>query len=136
LTTCLGILVVEDDITLRHTMVLQLDNLGLHADSAANGVEAMRRVHNQHYCLILTDIQMPEMNGLEFATAIRSYEQEKHLNPVPIIAVSAGHTNMKQCTAFGINDYLEKPVLLKQLEGILRKWLPPETRPPLRNSGY
>ncbi|HEY9682154.1 MAG TPA: response regulator [Oculatellaceae cyanobacterium] len=119
------ILVVEDDITLRHVLILQLDKLGIRADSAANGIEALRRVHNFDYDLILMDIQMPDMNGLEAAVAIRSHEKQKQHAPIPIIAMTAGAPGVDSstCLSLGFNDFVLKPLTLGTLKSLIQKWL-------------
>lgn len=84
------VLVVEDNVHLRHALVMQLHALGIKADSAANGVEAVRRVHDAEYDLILMDVQMPIMGGLEATAAIRSFEESEDRKPVAIVAVTGG----------------------------------------------
>jgi CheY-like chemotaxis protein len=119
------ILVVEDDITLRHVLILQLDKLSIRADSAANGIEALRRVHNFDYDLILMDIQMPEMNGLEATVAIRAYERQSHKSFIPVIAMTAGAAGVDAatCLSLGFNDFLLKPLTLEIIESLIKKWL-------------
>jgi CheY-like chemotaxis protein len=120
-----SVLVVEDDITMRTTLVYQLERCGVKADSAANGIEALRRVHAYRYALILMDCQMPEMDGIEAASAIRAYERTKGFDPVPIIAVS-GSGMKEEALAAGMNEYHLKPVPLEELKKIVQKWVPPE----------
>ncbi len=118
------VLVVEDNMNLRHALVLQLHALGIKADSAANGMEAVRRVHNNQYELILMDIQMPEMNGLEATAAIRSYENDEGRKPTPIVAVTGGGSTKEQCLQIGMNAYYEKPMLLDGMKQILQEQAP------------
>jgi CheY-like chemotaxis protein len=122
-----SVLVVEDDITLRTTLVYQLERFGVKADSAANGIEALRRVHSYQYALILMDCQMPEMDGIEAASAIRAYEQSKDLPPVPIIAIGGSGEDVRALSA-GMNAYFPKPVPKAVLQDILDTWLPAEKR--------
>jgi CheY-like chemotaxis protein len=122
-----SVLVVEDDITLRTTLVYQLERFGVKADSAANGIEALRRVHNYQYLLILMDCQMPEMDGIEATSAIRAYEKSKGLPAVPIIALS-GSDEEERALSAGMNAYFYKPVDKAVLQQILDTWLPPEKR--------
>lgn len=120
-------LIVDDNIALRYTLVQQLDKLGVKTDSAANGIEALRRVHNHAYELIFMDIQMPEMNGLEATVAIRSFEKSNKLKHVPIIGISAGveehGINDARCRESGMDDFIEKPILMPTLEKIIANWM-------------
>lgn len=124
------VLVVDDHITLRHTLVLALDRLGVKADSAANGIEALRRVHSHQYGVIFMDIQMPEMNGLEAAVAIRAFEQSNQKEPVPIIGMTAGSPGVdaSKCGEYGMNDFVEKPLLIEKIQELISKWLPAERK--------
>jgi CheY-like chemotaxis protein len=117
-------LVVEDNMHLRHALVMQLHALGIKADSAANGMEALRRVHDAEYSLILMDVQMPVMNGLEATAAIRNFEKHEGRIAVPIVAVTGGGSNRKQCLSAGMNGYFEKPLLLEGLKSIVESAAP------------
>lgn len=117
------VLVVDDDITMRTMVVLQLNQLGYTADSAANGVEAVRRVHEHQYCLILMDIQMPHMDGFEAAAAIRAHEKKQGSKRVPIVAISGSGTAAKGlCLEAGMDDYHPKPAGLEDIRRITDKW--------------
>lgn len=123
-TLDIPVLVVEDDITLRTMLVLMLDKLGLVADSAANGIEAVRRVHEHQYRLVLMDLMMPQMDGYEASGAIRTFEQREKRKPVPIIALTAsGSATKSDCLAAGMNDMYLKPTTLSQMKEITEKWL-------------
>ncbi|HEY9755210.1 MAG TPA: response regulator [Oculatellaceae cyanobacterium] len=115
-----SILVVEDNPTLRMTLVLLLNRLGYESDSAANGIEAVRRVKNWQYKTVLMDIQMPEMDGLEATCAIRVYEHSHGLEPVPIIAVT-GDGDRNICMTCGMNDFMRKPICKDDLTKMLEK---------------
>lgn len=117
------VLIVDDDITLRHMFVLQLDKLGYKADSAFNGVEAFRRVHNYEYKLILMDLQMPDMDGYEATAAIRAFERKQNRQPVPILALSA-NPDRQRCKDAGMDEVLEKPLSMQELSDLLRRYLP------------
>lgn len=118
------VLVVEDNVNLRHALVLQLHVLGIKADSAANGMEALRRVHEAEYDLILMDVQMPVMDGLEATAAIRNYEQNEDRSPVPIVAVTGGGSTKEKCLRAGMNGYFEKPMLLDNLKILIAEVAP------------
>jgi len=121
---CVLVLVVEDNANLRHALVLQLHALGIKADSAANGLEAIRRVHESEYALILMDVQMPMMNGLEATAAIRSFEDSEERQHAPIVAVTGGGSTKEKCLRVGMNNYYEKPLLLEQLKILVQENAP------------
>ncbi len=134
------ILLAEDNIT--NQLVAQgiLKKLGLRADAVANGAEAIRALETLPYDLVLMDVQMPEMDGIEATKTIRSYElrirNEKAaveggvhpLPAIPIIAMTAHamQGDRERCLAVGMNDYITKPVTPTALADVLDKWLPKE----------
>lgn len=113
------ILVVDDNFVNRKVMIKFLDHLG-DIDVAANGKEAMEAVTIAHqekapYDLILLDIMMPEMDGLETLTAVRNFEKEKEIytnDGVKIIMVTALTDSKNIMHAFrgGCENYITKPV--------------------------
>jgi len=117
------VLVVDDDPSVRLIMSKQLEQFGIKVDCAANGFEAVRQVENSQYVLIFMDIQMPHMNGLEAAEAIRTHEKTKGHPSVPIIATTAGGATVEQCMEVGMTGFLKKPVDSGQLEQILAQLL-------------
>ncbi|CAN5314838.1 hypothetical protein BH10CYA1_BH10CYA1_54560 [soil metagenome] len=118
------ILTVEDNDTLRYVVTRQLKKLGYPAHYAVNGAEAVRMVKEHQYDLILMDIMMPEMDGIEATSQIRLHEQMAGRQHTPIIAMTA-YQDKAQCAEAGMDDYLFKPVLLDDLEKKLNEWLPP-----------
>jgi PAS domain S-box-containing protein len=119
------ILLAEDNIINQEVAIGILNKLGLSVDVAANGCEAVEALKKSSYDLVLMDIQMPEMDGLEATRRIRD-PKSSVLNPhVPIIAMTAHaliNDNIK-CLEAGMNDYVSKPVNPQILAGVLRKWL-------------
>jgi CheY-like chemotaxis protein len=103
---------------------LYLANRGYRVSLARNGVEAIERARQELPALILMDIQMPRMDGLE---AMRHIRAEAHLGAIPIIALTALAMpgDRERCLAAGANDYLSKPVSLKGLVGIIESYLEP-----------
>lgn len=116
------ILVAEDDNTLRFVVKRQLTSLGYIAHLVENGAEAVERAGKVHYSLILMDVQMPVMDGLEAAALIRTQEAERHESQTPIVAMTA-NPHKEQCFAAGMNDFLFKPVMLNQLEAVIKRWV-------------
>jgi CheY-like chemotaxis protein len=116
------VLVVDDVEANRFVLASLLGELGFDIEQAANGQEALQIAEATPPDLILMDVRMPIMDGLE---ATRRMQQIPHLRQVPIIAVSAGVTNMEQagCFAAGARAFLTKPIdeacMLKQIGSLL-----------------
>lgn len=120
----LKVLIVEDNSVNRFLAVTLIKRIIPNAviEEAQNGEEAMVFINDALFDLILMDIQMPIMNGFETATEIRKLEQYKK---VPIIALTAGILNgeREKCLEFGMSDYLSKPILSKDLQQMIQKWV-------------
>jgi PAS domain S-box-containing protein len=108
------ILLAEDEENNIYTLSTYLEAKGYQVIVARNGAEALSRVHDARPDLILMDIQMPGMDGLE---AIRRIRADTALGQAPIIALTAlaMSGDRERCLAAGANDYLSKPVSLKEL---------------------
>ncbi len=127
------ILVAEDNPTNRKVLERQLALLGLAADFAGDGEEALQRWRSGDYALIITDLHMPRLDGYQLAAAIRREERRHNrAHAIPIIALSANALagEAERCRAAGMNGYLSKPVLLQELQVMLKKWLPRSLPPP------
>ena len=123
------ILLAEDNITNQQVAVGLLKKLGLRADAVANGVEALQALATLPYDLVLMDVQMPEMDGLEATRQIRHPHSAVRNHKVPIIAMTANamERDRQECLDAGMNDYLSKPVSPQALAEALDRWLPKET---------
>jgi len=121
------ILLVEDNITNQLVALGILKKFGLRADAVANGEEALKSLETIPYDLVLMDVQMPVMDGLEATRRLRGHTQPA-LNTIPIIAMTAHalQGDREQCLAAGMNDYICKPVMPSALAEALEKWLPSE----------
>lgn len=122
------ILLAEDNITNQQVALGMLKKLGLRADAVANGAEAIKAVQSLPYDLVLMDIQMPELDGLEATRRIRALNNSACRADVPIIAMTANamQGDRELCLRAGMNDYISKPVNPKTLAEKLDKWLPKE----------
>lgn len=116
------ILLAEDNEAGINTFQMFLSSRGYRLEVARNGLEAVSIAQAKHPDLILMDIQMPEMDGLE---AMRQIRLDPNLTKVPIIALTAlaMKGDQERCMAAGANDYLSKPVKLTQLVGVINKLL-------------
>ena len=118
------ILVAEDNEMNQMVIVHQLAMLGYTADVANNGREALDCWRSNSYALLLTDLQMPEVDGFELATRIRAAEQESSRIPIAALTASILMDEEKHCRAIGMDDFLSKPSSLKDLSALLERWLP------------
>jgi PAS domain S-box-containing protein len=126
------ILLAEDNITNQQVALGILKKLGLRADAVANGAEAIKALESIPYDLVLMDVQMPMMDGLEAARRIRSPESKVRNHAIPIIAMTAHamQGDRERCLEAGMNDYVSKPVSPQALAEVLACWLPlPSTAP-------
>ncbi len=116
----LRILIAEDNIVNQKLATRMLNKLGYQPDLAGNGKEAIEMVGHEHYDIILMDVQMPEMDGLEATRMIRTCLE---VQPV-IIAVTANVMlgDRDDCMQAGMDDYISKPIELNELLAQLEKW--------------
>ena len=114
------ILIVEDNPSNLKLISTQLSVLGYKADLASNGKEALKMTVANDYALVLTDCNMPIMDGYELTNEIR-----KNNSRLPVIALTADAfpEREQECLTAGMNDRMVKPVSLKQLDNMLEKWL-------------
>lgn len=114
----LRILLAEDNIVNQKVGLRMLERLGYHADVATNGIEVLEALGRQPYDVVLMDIQMPEMDGLEAARRIRMLPDG---NDIHIIAITAHALKGDRETCFkaGMNGYISKPVRIEDLQDAL-----------------
>jgi two-component system, sensor histidine kinase and response regulator len=115
------VLVAEDEPTLRYLAKRQLKALGLQCDLVENGKSAVEKASTNTYGMILMDIQMPVMNGLEATTAIRKHETQSN-HHTPIVAMTA-NPDKSLCLDAGMDDFIFKPVLLADLNRVIKRWI-------------
>ncbi len=115
----LRILLAEDNAINQKVVLQILKKIGYEADVAANGLEVLQALERQHYDVILMDIQMPEMDGLEAAKKIHA----RWPNGPKIIAITAYalEGDRERCLSAGMDDYISKPVQLEELRSALIK---------------
>jgi len=121
----LKILLAEDNRINQRIAVLTFKQLGVSIDIASNGVEAYSKYCKQQYDLILMDMQMPEMDGLEATRQIRTFEKNTNLSQLAIIVALTGSEPAEKkdvCLEAGMNDYMEKPIRESILRCLIAKF--------------
>jgi signal transduction histidine kinase len=116
------ILLAEDEPIDRAILLMLLEDAGFAVDLAADGTEAVALAQRQHYALILMDMQMPKLNGVEATQVIRTLPGYAE---IPILAMTANafDEDLMVCLEAGMNDFLGKPVQPDVLLETLLKWL-------------
>jgi CheY-like chemotaxis protein len=129
----LRILLTEDHIINQRVALLILERQGHSVVLANNGREAVAATAKEPFALVLMDVQMPEMDGLEAASAIRNQEKGTGRH-VPIIAMTAHARNedRERCLAAGMDDYISKPIRAAKLLEMIEK----HSTQPTVASGY
>jgi two-component system chemotaxis response regulator CheY len=117
------ILIAEDSPTMRSLIVSTISAMGeFETVEAANGFEALRILPREKVDLIITDINMPDINGLELVSFIRNNENYRN-TPLFIISTEGSERDREKGLALGANAYLVKPFAPHQLQDLVRKYL-------------
>jgi PAS domain S-box-containing protein len=124
-----SILLVEDNEINREVALELLHSVGLAVDTAENGSEAVERIRQHDYELILMDMQMPVMDGLAATRIIRALPQGSN-KPILALTANAFSEDRDQCLQAGMDDCIVKPVNPEALYGSLLRWLPRSARVP------
>src|SRR5580704_8848010 len=103
-----------------------LEKLGLRADVAGNGREAIEMLRILPYDIVFMDCQMPEMNGYEAISEIRRKEQPYRHVPVIAMTADAIAGSRERCVEAGMDDYIAKPVKMEALVDALKRWVVPK----------
>ena len=120
-------LLVEDNAVNQRVAIGMLTRIGVHADIADDGQQALDRFADHHYDVILMDIQMPGMDGYETTRELREREREQGRPRVPIVALTANAmaSDRQRALEAGMDDHLAKPLRGVDLEAVLGRVLPP-----------
>jgi CheY-like chemotaxis protein len=110
-----ALLLVEDDLDQQALMVLILQNLGYEVHAVDNGLQALEVLETWTPDLVVTDIMMPEMDGVSFVREMRASEELKH---IPILVLTAIENSDTECELLdlGVDEYLEKTTPRKLLK--------------------
>src|SRR5690606_32447533 len=114
----LKILITEDNPINQKLAKLILNRLGYEPEQAMNGLEAVEKIQEQHFDVILMDVQMPEMDGFEATKTIRQLDRSQPY----IIAMTANamKEDKDACLEAGMDEYLSKPFKTEELKGALK----------------
>jgi Response regulator containing a CheY-like receiver domain and a GGDEF domain len=116
-------LVVEDSAIMREIIISSLASFpDVNPVEAANGFEALKILPQMDFDIILTDINMPDINGLELLSFLKNHPQYRTI-PVVIISTEKSEADRKRGLALGADDYLTKPFDPKDLQFIIRRLL-------------
>ncbi len=123
----LAVLVVDDHLPNCQLLTRQLGYLGHHTHAAHDGAQALQAWQAGHFDLVITDINMPTLNGFELARAIRSAEQASGQAPCTILGFTANaqREEIERCKLAGMDDCLFKPISLDQLRQRVQGYAPP-----------
>jgi len=111
----LRILLAEDNVVNQKLAMRLLQQMGYRADLASNGIEAIECVQRQIYDVVLMDVQMPEMDGLEAARRITARGNPGERPRIVAMTANAMQGDREECLAAGMDDYLTKPIRVERL---------------------
>ena len=111
----LRILLAEDNAVNQKLALRLLQQMGYRADVASNGIEAIECIERQPYDVVLMDVQMPEMDGLEASRRINARWPNGARPRIVAMTANAMHGDREECLAAGMDDYVTKPIRIEQL---------------------
>ena len=118
---CLNILLAEDDPISQKVILKMLHEQGHHVDAANDGLEVLDLYNKKNYDVILMDIQMPKMNGVEAMQKIREKEGAERHTPIIALTAYALNGDRERFLSLGMDDYITKPLQMKELFYVLEK---------------
>jgi CheY-like chemotaxis protein len=128
----LRLLLAEDNTVNQKLALRLLERMGYRADVVANGLEVLEALQRQHYDVILMDVQMPEMDGLEATRAIHEAWPAEQRPRIVAMTANAMQGDREECLAAGMDDYLTKPIQVNALQQALERaglWAKRRTAP-------
>ena len=128
----LRILVAEDNVVNQKLAVRLLQQMGYRADLASNGIEVIESLERQPYDVVLMDVQMPELDGLEASRRITARWLPQNRPRIVAMTANAMQGDREDCLAAGMDDYLTKPIRVEQLVAALLHSAPTKKQEPDR----
>jgi len=117
------LLLAEDSATNRKVIETSLSKMGLEVEAAENGLEAVNLAMENHYDLILMDLAMPEMDGLEATRRIRGKDGKNKNTRIVAITANAFEEDRERCFAAGMDDFVSKPINVVSFRKDIQRWL-------------
>ena len=117
------ILIIEDDAEMRSLLEDFLEDEGYETDSASSGSEAFRKLAEGIFDLVITDIRMPGLTGLDILSAVKRFQLEM---PVIVITAFGGEETYRRSIARGADGYLEKPIHFNKLRSLIHDLIFPK----------
>ncbi len=119
----LKVLVVDDNIINQKVAAKMLERLACSVDVVSDGQQAVDAVKRQPYDLVLMDVQMPVMDGLDATKNIRTMEGELRHTIIIAVTANAIQGDRERCLASGMDDYLPKPIKQQDIQSMISKWI-------------
>jgi signal transduction histidine kinase/CheY-like chemotaxis protein len=116
------ILLVEDNIINQKVALRMIEKLGYKADVALNGIEAVQALHSVKYDILLMDILMPEMDGIEATKIIRQENSNSHSPRIIAMTANTVQSDEQMCLDAGMDDYMSKPIRIEELGKKIKSW--------------
>jgi DNA-binding response OmpR family regulator len=113
-------MIIEDDEEMRSLMKDFFEEEGFETDSVSNGVDALRKLSKGHFDLVITDIRMPGLTGLDILPTIRRLKPE---TPIIVMTAYGSDDVRRRSLERGATIYLEKPIHLSQLRTVIREMI-------------
>lgn len=122
----LPILLIDDSLSIRKFVGRMLESAGYHVETAVDGEEGLRKAAAQNYQLILTDLEMPKLNGYEVIQGLRSRAQTQQ-TPIIVMTTRAGDKHRQMALSIGASSYVAKPVEERALIEEIERWIGKES---------
>lgn len=116
------VLLIDDSLSIRKFVGRMLENAGFKVDTAVDGEEGLRKIASTQYSLIITDLEMPKVNGYEVLQALRGRAHTQHL-PVIVMTTRAGEKHRHMALTMGASAYVAKPVEERALVAEVSRWV-------------
>jgi PAS domain S-box-containing protein len=125
----LSVLLAEDNHVNQKVALRFLERMGYRADAVGNGLEVISSLETHHYDLVLMDLQMPEMDGLEATRQIRQRLPQDRQPKIIALTANAMQGDRDICMAAGMDDYISKPVKLHEIAAVIRRQFASKAKP-------